>query len=283
MAKQQEDEVMRTYDLRCTIGTLVLAVLGTTSPWLQAGVFVQCPGDTNGDAVIDAPDPEHPNAVCRHLTGGDGFIEMADGRGQYMFGFSDVTGVLPRPGHGNGRHWRPTSRRRPSVSKEGDEFYLTLTNVGMVDAARPVRSALRALPRLPATPAPIFDGVPECAIAINMGASLTYYYKIVEPGTFMYHCHVEATEHMQMGMLGNLYVHPQQNGTPNASAGRTYDKFVYNDGDGSTGYDVEYADPDRVVRSGTSTTPATRVQPLPFAQHAGHLRRCSTAAAIRTP
>ena len=45
-----------------------------------------------------------------------------------------------------------------------------------------------------------------------MGASITYYYNIVEPGTFMYHCHVEATEHMQMGMLGNLYVHPQQDG-----------------------------------------------------------------------
>jgi len=28
--------------------------------------FVQCPGDTNGDAVIDAIDPAHPRAVCKH-------------------------------------------------------------------------------------------------------------------------------------------------------------------------------------------------------------------------
>ena len=50
--------------------------------------------------------------------------------------------------------------------------------------------------------APVFDGMPEGSFGINMGASLTYFYNIVEPGTFIYHCHVEATEHMQMGMLG---------------------------------------------------------------------------------
>ncbi len=33
---------------------------------------------------------------------------------------------------------------------------------------------------------------------------------MVEPGTFIYHCHVEATEHMEMGMLANLFVHPVQ-------------------------------------------------------------------------
>jgi len=51
----------------------------------------------------------------------------------------------------------------------------------------------------------------------------------------MYHCHVEATEHMQMGMLGNLYVRPAQNGQSFGG----YTQFVYNDADGSTGYDVE--------------------------------------------
>ncbi len=50
-----------------------------------------------------------------------------------------------------------------------------------------------------------------------MGASLTYFYNLVDPGTFMYHCHVEATEHMQMGMLGNLYVRPAQNRQPDGT------------------------------------------------------------------
>jgi FtsP/CotA-like multicopper oxidase with cupredoxin domain len=67
-----------------------------------------------------------------------------------------------------------------------------------------------------------------------MGSSLTYYYNVIEPGTFMYHCHVEATEHMQMGMLANLYVEPAQDGT----LLNGFTQFAYNDGDGSTGYDV---------------------------------------------
>jgi FtsP/CotA-like multicopper oxidase with cupredoxin domain len=100
-----------------------------------------------------------------------------------------------------------------------------------------------------------------------VGSSLTYFYNIVEPGTYMYHCHVEAAEHMQMGMLGNLYVKPAQNGTsyeyPSGS-GRFYTQFVYNDGDGSTGYDVEFpiqlASLDPVFHQNSQ-----EVQPLPFA------------------
>ena len=107
----------------------------------------------------------------------------------------------------------------------------------------------------------VFDGVPESSISINMGFSLSYYYKIQEPGTFMYHCHVEATEHMQMGMLGNLYVDPAQNGT--VIGGR--DKFVYNDTDGSTGYDVFKA-----IQIGSFDgnyhDQHIAVQPLPFAE-----------------
>jgi FtsP/CotA-like multicopper oxidase with cupredoxin domain len=80
----------------------------------------------------------------------------------------------------------------------------------------------------------------------------------------MYHCHVEATEHMQMGMLGNLYVHPAQNGTSIAFGGRTYTRFAYNDGDGSTGYDVEapvqLGGFDREFHDASWD-----VQPLPFA------------------
>jgi FtsP/CotA-like multicopper oxidase with cupredoxin domain len=75
---------------------------------------------------------------------------------------------------------------------------------------------------------------------------LTYYYKLNDPGTYMYHCHVESTEHMQMGMLGQLYVKPKQDGTQYCvggtdalcTGGKLYNKFVYNDGDGRTGYDV---------------------------------------------
>jgi FtsP/CotA-like multicopper oxidase with cupredoxin domain len=79
------------------------------------------------------------------------------------------------------------------------------------------------------------------SFGINMGDTLTYYYNNIEPGTYMFHCHVEAPEHMQMGMLGNLYVTPAQDGTTING----FTQFAYNDcpapGDpmcGSTGYHV---------------------------------------------
>ena len=89
--------------------------------------------------------------------------------------------------------------------KEGQKLYLTLTNVGMMarpDLFDPHTVHYHGFPNAAA----VFDGLPDASIAINMGSSLTYYYYNVEPGTYMYHCHVEATEHMQMGMLGQLYV-----------------------------------------------------------------------------
>jgi len=89
----------------------------------------------------------------------------------------------------------------------------------------------------------------------------------VEPGTYMYHCHVEATEHMQMGMLANLYVRPAQNGTSYEyplGSGDFYTQFAYNDGDGSTGYDVEV--PIQMSSFDSAFHDASEtVQPLPFA------------------
>jgi FtsP/CotA-like multicopper oxidase with cupredoxin domain len=46
----------------------------------------------------------------------------------------------------------------------------------------------------------------------------------------MYHCHFEDVEHVHMGMTGIVFVRPTQG-----------DKFVYNDGDGSTAFDREFA------------------------------------------
>jgi FtsP/CotA-like multicopper oxidase with cupredoxin domain len=98
-----------------------------------------------------------------------------------------------------------------------------------------------------------------------MGSSITYYFNPTDPGTYMYHCHQEATEHMQMGMLGNLWVHPLQDGTPKTYGGRTFNRFVYNDGDGSTGYDKEYplqlGSMDHVFHE-----LHIGIQPLPFAE-----------------
>jgi FtsP/CotA-like multicopper oxidase with cupredoxin domain len=84
---------------------------------------------------------------------------------------------------------------------------------------------------------PWFDGVPEMSISVPIGRDFSYYYQPRDPGTYMYHCHFEDVEHVQMGMTGVLYVRPKQNGTVLGG----YNKFAYNDGDGSTGYDREFA------------------------------------------
>jgi hypothetical protein len=59
-------------------------------------------------------------------------------------------------------------------------------------------------------------------------------------------------------------VTPKQDGTSKVFQGRTYTKFAYNDGDGSTGYDVDYP----IQMSGFDPIfheNNLNVQPLPFA------------------
>lgn len=269
---------MTRYSLmRAAAGSLLLILLLTASA-PRADVRVQCPGDVDGDAIPDPklkggnqgkPNPDfRPEVKCMHLGAGDGYVKMADGRSLYMFGFSELTGIPASDAMMEGM--LAGSSPAPTITvDEGDELYLTLTNVGMFnrpDLFDPHSVHWHGFPQA----APVFDGVPDSSVTINMGASFTYYYKVVDPGTYMYHCHVEATEHMQMGMLGNLWVRPQQNKLPDGTllaggfvhhAGYTY---AYNDGDGSTRYDVEVAlqlgafDPDFHDAS-------EQIQPLPFA------------------
>jgi FtsP/CotA-like multicopper oxidase with cupredoxin domain len=85
---------------------------------------------------------------------------------------------------------------------------------------------------------PLFDGVPELSVAVPIGRAFTYYYQPRDAGTYMYHCHFEDVEHVQMGMTGMLFVRPTQNGNTSLYASG---KYAYNDGDGSTGYDREFA------------------------------------------
>lgn len=259
--------------LAALVGAALLGAPG--GAW--AAAYVQCPGDTNGDAIIDNPgDPELAgrDVACKSITGGDGFIRMADGKELYIFSFSDVTGVPQEDildvGVFRANFPAPTIRTR-----EGQELYLTLSNVGTFnrpDLFDPHTVHYHGFPHA----SDIFDGVPESTVAINQGASITFYYNNVEPGTYMWHCHVEATEHMQMGMLGNLYVEPLQNqtgcadlscpvaqlegGGPSAPLG-----YVYDDEDGSTAYDVEIA-LQLSGMYGVFHDASENTQPLPFAE-----------------
>ena len=162
---------------------------------------------------------------------------------------------------------------------EDDEFFLTLTNVGMImrpDLFEQHTVHFHGYPNASA----FYDGVPDASVAIQIGGSFTYYYLAPDAGTYFWHCHITPPEHLQMGMVGQLYVRPRQNRVPtgmslhaalvtqqgdlrtacNSGAdvlcstpvppdnGVTQgkdklgapQKYAYNDGDGSTAYDVEY-------------------------------------------
>jgi FtsP/CotA-like multicopper oxidase with cupredoxin domain len=156
---------------------------------------------------------------------------------------------------------------------EDDEFFLTLSNAGMImrpDLFEQHTIHFHGYPNASS----LFDGVPDASVAINIGASFTYYYLAPDAGTYFWHCHITPPEHLQMGMVGQLYVRPRQNRVPAATSlyaalqaqqldprtacnpaadilcttplpavntGATGGgKYVYNDGDGSTAYDVEY-------------------------------------------
>lgn len=195
-----------------------------------------------------------PTVVCRSVTCGDGHVNMADGLDMFIFGFHDVTNTpeVLLGGSGffessDGSLTGSADFAAPTLfAREGQQLYLTLTNVGFrerPDLTDPHTIHFHGFPNA----GPVFDGEPMASFAVNMGSSLTYYYDNRFPGTYMWHCHVEAAEHMQMGMLGNLYILPAQDGTSIDYAGRTYTKFAYDDcpaaGDpmcGSTGYDVMY-------------------------------------------
>ncbi|CAB3803282.1 multicopper oxidase domain-containing protein [Pararobbsia alpina] len=161
---------------------------------------------------------------------------------------------------------------------EDDEFFLTLSNVGMImrpDLFEQHTIHFHGYPNA----SPFFDGVPDASVAVNISGSMTYYYQAPDAGTYFWHCHITPPEHLQMGMVGQLYVRPRQNRvqpgadllgpliaanqkapgavdgkscsdilctgqTPAPAAGAVREAapvmYAYNDGDGSTAYDVEY-------------------------------------------
>jgi len=96
---------------------------------------------------------------------------------------------------------------------EDDELFLTLTNVGMImrpDLFEQHTIHFHGYPNASS----FYDGVPDASVAINIGGSFTYYYLAPDAGTYFWHCHITPPEHLQMGMVGQLYVRPRQNRVP---------------------------------------------------------------------
>jgi hypothetical protein len=104
---------------------------------------------------------------------------------------------------------------------EDDEFFLTLSNVGMImrpDLFEQHTVHFHGYPNASS----FYDGVPDASVAINIGASFTYYYLAPDAGTYFWHCHITPPEHLQMGMVGQLYVRPRQDRVPTNGNLNTY-------------------------------------------------------------
>src|SRR5579871_2846823 len=96
---------------------------------------------------------------------------------------------------------------------EDDEFFLTLSNVGMImrpDLFEQHTVHWHGYPNASS----YYDGVPDASLAINIGGSFTYYYQAPDAGTYFWHCHITPPEHLQMGMVGQLFVRPRQDRVP---------------------------------------------------------------------
>jgi len=71
------------------------------------------------------------------------------------------------------------------------------------------------------------DGVPHLSFAVNHMDHGYYQFKAPHPGTYIYHCHVVSTIHVQAGMYGVIIVEPS-NGSTNTTwvGGETFDRDI---------------------------------------------------------
>ena len=213
-------------------GVLTIATGGTIAALARRGEPAIAAGAARARAAQAAPFA----GTKLRLVASDGYISLP-GRAEPLFVMGFNAAELD---HSTRRVIRDHKGKikwpAPIIGVDEDvELMITLTNAGfqtrpdLADSHTIHWHGFR-------NPAALFDGVPEVAVAVPVRRSFPYYYKPSDAGTYMYHCHFEDVEHVQMGMTGIVFVRPVQNrGTATLPAG----KYAYNDGDGSTAYDRE--------------------------------------------
>ena len=257
-------------DLNLTVGDQVV-IAGGTALDLPAGYQ-----GTFSVTAINVANPFFPpNYAFQYTAATTGLATVNES--------SDVTASFPRAlnGHVDPRPIMDVGVMNGNIPAplmaidEDDEFFLTLTNVGMImrpDLFEQHTVHFHGYPNASA----FYDGVPDASVAINIGASFTYYYLSPDAGTSFWHCHITPPEHLQMGMVGQLFVRPRQDrvaaggglysarqqqdldlrtacvsandilcsnplpATANTVSRAVTGRYAYNDGDGSTFYDVDY-------------------------------------------
>lgn len=167
-----------------------------------------------GDSVNS---PYHPDSYAPEYLPGQAFTT-------YIFGFRNLTHLDDIQSQ-NQRNKAQHSAPFFWVDQE-TEFKVQITNLGL--ALRPDLTDAHSLHWHGfRNVIPFYDGEPSGSVSVPVGALFTYVYRPHDPGTYMYHCHVEDIEHVTQGMAGLVFVRP--------SMGRN---FAYNDA--STEFDREY-------------------------------------------
>lgn len=148
-----------------------------------------------------------------HLYATDGWLTLPDGERAYIWGFSDRNekGSATLPG--------------PAITvNEGDQVRITLHNIGPAEpgAARPNHTIhLHGLDVDQAN-----DGVGHTSREVPLGESQTYEFTANRAGTHWYHCHVDPTEHIQMGMYGPIIVQATGGSKEAWTGGPAFDRQV---------------------------------------------------------
>jgi FtsP/CotA-like multicopper oxidase with cupredoxin domain len=174
-----------------------------------------------------APNPQ----IKLALAATDGHIILPNrpgGQPLYIFGFLPVNPPTMSVSDQITNFKNKAKTPAPLLDfRQDNDVYITLTNLGL--AGRPDLTDSHTIHWHGfRTPSVLFDGVPEVSVAVPIQKQFTYFYRPHNPGTYMYHCHFEDVEHVQMGMTGIVFVRPSMG-----------DKFAYNDA--STAFTREFA------------------------------------------
>ena len=151
----------------------------------------------------------------------------------YIFGFRNITELSEANRFAqkeHAQHSAPLFWVDEFTDAKDNQFVVDITNLGL--AMRPDLFDAHTLHwHGMRNVIPFFDGEPTGSVSVPAGTVFRYVYRPRDPGTYMYHCHVEDVEHVHMGMNGLVFVRPALN-----SPGHQY---LYNDP--STEYDREFA------------------------------------------
>lgn len=121
----------------------------------------------------------------------------------------------------------------PIWGEVGDSIYVTLINLGMKEL--PKFTDFHTVHMHGAHVSTQIDGFPEDSFGVPVWENFTepppnatYLFRPEHSGTYMYHCHVEASEHVQMGMYGALVIYPSMDSLKAAGISRDrYGKWYY--------------------------------------------------------